>query len=588
MDSSVSDYPKSVVRDGMHIDWDVPIEMDDGVTLRADVYRPPEDGSNPVLLTYGPYGKWKSFIERYDAQWKRLREEHPEVTADTSNEYISWELPDPERWVPDGYALVRIDSRGTGRSPGHVDVWSPRETDDLAACIDWAGQRDWSNGKVGLTGISYFAMNQWQVAARDPDHLEAICAWEGAADFYRDLAHHGGIYCDFAPDWYERRIPAIQHGLGSEGERSHLTGDWISGPENLTPEEREANRSDLDEEFRSNKLASDEYWTSRSPDWSAVDVPFLSAGNWGGHGLHARGNFEAFMRAASDQKWLEVHGLEHWTHFYTDYGLDLQKRFFGHFLKGEDTGWEEQPSVRLQVRRPGEEFVERHEDEWPLARTDWTRYHLDANGVGLATERPTEAGSVTYDALGDGVTFLTDPLPGETEITGPISAKLFVSSDTEDADLFLVVRLFDSDLSEVTFQGALDPHKPIAMGWLRASHRKLDPDLSTEWRPYHTHDEVQPLEPGEVYEVDVEIWPTCVVAPPGTRLGLSVRGTDYEYPVEPDGPMEEGYPEFTGSGPFLHTDARDRPPEVYGGDVTVYTGGDHPSSVLLPLIPATE
>ena len=96
------------------------------------------------------------------------------------------------------------------------------------------------------------------------------------------------------------------------------------------------------------------------PDWSKVTVPLLSAANWGGQGLHPRGNFEGFVRAASQQKWLEVHGIEHWTHFYTDYGVALQKRFFDHFLKGEDTGWTKQPQVLLQVRHPGERFVERH------------------------------------------------------------------------------------------------------------------------------------------------------------------------------------------------------------------------------------
>ena len=183
------------------------------------------------------------------------------------------------------------------------------------------------------------------------------------------------------------------------------------------------------------------------------------------------------MRAASPQKWLEVHGIEHWTHFYTNYGLALQKRFFGHFLKGEDTGWTKQPKVVLQVRHPGERFVERHESEWPLAGTRWTKLYLspadhslDAGAAELATA------TVTYGGLGDGVTFLTPPLDAETEITGPIAAKLFVSSETTDADLFLVLRVFTPDLKEVTFHGALDPHTPIAQGWLRASHRKLDSD----------------------------------------------------------------------------------------------------------------
>ena len=125
---------------------------------------------------------------------------------------------------------------------------------------------------------------------------------------------------------------------------------------------------------------------------------------------------------------------------------------------------------------------------------------------------------------------MTEPLKRDTEITGPIAAKLWVSSATEDADLFLVVRAFSPDMKELVFQGALDPHTPLAQGWLRASHRKLDKTLTLPYRPYHTHDEEQKLKKGEVVECDVEVWPTCIVVPAGYRLALSVRGKDYVYP----------------------------------------------------------
>src|SRR5438128_7906180 len=239
----------------------------------------------------------------------------------------------------------------------------------------------------------------------------------------------------------------------------------------------------------------------------------LLGGQLGRAGLHPRGNFEGFVRSASKQKWLEVHGIEHWTHFYTDYGVALQKKFFGHFLKGEDTGWKKQPKVMLQVRHPGERFVERSEKEWPLARTRWTKLYLSSTDQSLSRTPVARRGAVSYDGLGEGVTFLTPPLTKETEITGPIAAKLHVSSQTADADPFLIVRVLTANMKEVVFQGALDPHTPIAQGWLRASHRKLDPKLTLPYRPYHTHDEKQPLAPGKIYELDVEIWPTSIVAP---------------------------------------------------------------------------
>jgi predicted acyl esterase len=577
---------KCEVRDGMRIDWDVPIAMDDGLVVRADVYRPIPDGPYPVILSYGPYGKGLHFEDLYTDQWRRMTAEHPDITAGSTSQYQNWEVVDPEKWVADGYVCVRVDSRGAGRSPGVLDIWSAREATDLYRSIEWAAGQPWSTGKVGLNGISYYAMNQWQVAALQPPHLCAICVWEGAADYYRDLSHHGGILCTFGRAWFPSQVIRVQHGRGNRGYRSRMTGGWVSGPPTLTEEELGGSRRDFYEDCVLNPLASDDYWRSRMPDWSKVTVPLLSSANWGGQGLHPRGNFEGFVRAASRQKWLEVHGIEHWTHFYTDYGLTLQKKFFGHFLKGADTGWTKQPSVVLQVRHPGERFVERHEHEWPLARTRWTKLYLNPAGQSLVRAPVAKPGRVRYEGLGDGVTFLTAPLEAATEITGPIAAKLYVSSETTDVDLFLVLRVFAPDMKEITFQGALDPHTPIAQGWLRASHRKLDPALTRRYRPYHTHDEKQPLTPGTVYELDVEIWPTSIVVPAGYRIGLTVRGRDYEYPGGPGVGLGTLGAVFTGVGPFQHNDARDRPPEVFGKKVTLYAGSGRPSHVLLPVIPA--
>jgi hypothetical protein len=580
---------KSEIRDGMRIDWDMPIEMDDGIVLRADIYRPVAEGNYPVIMTYGPYGKWLHFEDLYGHQWRLMCENHPDVPAGSTNKYQCWEVVDPEKWVPDGYVCIRVDSRGAGRSPGLLDIWSLREARDLAACVEWAGVQPWSNGKVGLNGISYYAENQWQTAALQPKHLAAICTWEGAADFYRDMAHHGGIFCNgFTHDWSTSQVYTVQNGRGSRGFKSRMTGGWVSGPETLSEEELGGNRRDFYEDCLAHKLDTDDFWQSRMPDWSKVQVPVLSSANWGGQGLHPRGNFEGFVRAASKHKWLEVHGLEHWSEFYTNYGVDLQKRFFGHFLKGENTGWDKQPKVQLQIRHPGEQFVERHETSWPLASTKWTKFYLDPSAHTLSAENaPQAASETTYDGLGDGVTFVTPALDSRTEITGPIAAKLWVSSSTTDADLFLVVRVFAPDFREVVFRGALDPHTPVAQGWLRVSHRKLDEKLSLPYRPYHSHDEIQALTPGQVYEVDVEVWPTCIVVPAGYRIALTIRGKDYVYPGEPGGSENTHGRVWNGVGPFRHDDPRDRPSDVFGGKVSIHAGPGRQSYLLLPIIPET-
>ena len=215
---------RSEVRSGMRIEWDVPIPMDDGIVLRADVYRPLGPGPVPTILSYGPYGKGLVFEDLYTDQWRLMVEAYPEVMANSTNKYQNWEVVDPEKWVPDGYACVRVDSRGAARSPGVLDIWSPRETRDFHDCIEWAAVQPWCSGKVGLNGISYYGMNQWQVASLQPPHLAAICIWEGAADYYRDLSHHGGILCSFGRAWFPSQVITLQHGRGTRGLRSRMNG----------------------------------------------------------------------------------------------------------------------------------------------------------------------------------------------------------------------------------------------------------------------------------------------------------------------------------------------------------------------------
>jgi predicted acyl esterase len=586
---------RSETRDGMRIDWDVPITMDDGLVVRADVFRPVAGGQYPVLLTYGPYAKGLAFQDGYPSAWQRMVEKHPDVAAGSSNLYQSWEVVDPEKWVPHGYACVRVDSRGAGCSPGYIDHFSPRETQDFYDCIEWAGVQPWSNGKVGLNGISYYGINQWHVASLQPPHLAAMCVWEGAADWYRDMTHHGGIVSTFWANWYDMQVKTVQYGAGERGKRSRVHGELVCGPQTLSEEQLARNRCDFGAEIRAHPL-DDAYHKARSPQWDRIIVPLFSAANWGGQGLHPRGNFEGFVRAASRDKWLEAHGIEHWTHFYTDYGRELQRKFFDFFLKGEDTGWGRQSRVLLQVRHPGETFVERAESEWPLARTKWTRLYLNSADFSLTPHPnpPPQAGEgregaearVAFDALGAGITFMTAPLHQDTEITGPVAAKLSASSSTSDADLFLVLRVFSADMKEIVFQGAIDPHTPIAQGWLRASHRKLDPKLTTPYRPYHTHDEQQPLTPGVPVELDIDLWPTSIVVPAGYRLALTVRGKDYEYGGGSGGRLSNFKNELKGCGPFLHDDPADRPAAIFGGRTTLHFGGGRQAYVLLPVVPA--
>ena len=375
-------------RRGIAVDWDVAIPMADGLVLRGDVFRPAAPGRVPGILAYGPYGKWLHFADGFPLPWSLATEGRPDVLDGSSNEFQSFEVVDPEKFVPDGYAVIRVDSRGMGRSPGFVDPWSMREARDICECIEWCALQSWCSGRVGLSGTSYLAMNQWQAAALEPPSLAAIRVWEGASDIYREMVRHGGILSTFGKVWFEAAIIAIQHGKGRHGYRSRATGGLVSGPETLPDEVLEANRVDWHAECRAHRLVTAEFWRSRIPDLSRIRVPLLSTANWGGQGLHLRGNFEGFLNAASGQRWLDVHCMKHWLEYYTAYGVELQKQFFGFFLKGEQNGWRERPPVHICVRSVGPEYMWRHEAEWPLARTTWTRMYLDTAALGRRPGRP--------------------------------------------------------------------------------------------------------------------------------------------------------------------------------------------------------
>ncbi len=565
----------------MKIERDLPIRMKDGNILRADVYRPKTNKKVPVILAGGPYGKGVKYQEHYKPLWESLIKMHPDLLAGSKHQYLTWETVDPEIWVPWGYACVRFDSRGAGRSPGYLDIFSPQETEDFAEVIEWCGVQKWSNGKVGLNGVSYYAINQWQVAALQPKHLTAMIPWEGAADHYRDWARHGGILSNkFMELWYPRQVEVLQHG-NPNGPRDHWMKASAVGPARYKDSERHSYRADTLENFRVREM-DDDWYQSRSPDWTKVKTPFLSAASWAGFGLHPRGNFEAFTQAASKEKWLEGHPGRHEEWFYLEYGMQLQKRFFDYYLRGINNGWNREPRVWINLRRPFTDKVElRKESEWPLKGTKWTKLFLNAGGNGsLSWSSPSANRRKEFRALTRGITWKTAPLVSETEITGPLAAKLYVSSTTNDCDLFVTMQAHSPKGREVFFQGTVDPKTPLAQGWLRVSHRKLDKKLSKPWRPFHTHDDKQLLNPGQIYEVDVEIWPQCIVLPEGFTLALNISGQDFDRP----GPSVQAYSDSRGSGPFLHDHPLDRPREVFGGKTTIYTGPKYPSFLLVPLI----
>ena len=574
------------IREGLHIDFNVPIKAKDGLILRANVYRPIEEGKYGVILTYGPYAKDLFFSDVYSTAWDGMLRDCPEIGIGSSNIHQTWEVVDPEKWCPRGYVCVRVDSRGSGWSPGVMDCYSAQENSDFYDCIEWAGVQPWSNGKVGINGISYYAVNAWMVAQLQPPHLAAICTWEGFTNWYRGLMRHGGILNEMQYVWMLKQGASVQYGKGVNGFFSKVHGKPVGGDVTMTEKELLENRVDTYREAITREM-DDEWWQSHTvTDYSKIQVPLLSAGNWGGQVIHLKGNMDGFMHAGSEQKWLEVHGKEHWTPFYAQWGMDLQMEFFDYFLLGKQNGWDKRGKVELKVRHVGEEFVSRWENEWPLARTKYTKLYFDPDTQMLCDKPTGKKGTITYRGISDeGVTFMTPMFKEEVEITGHSLAKLVASSSTVDADIFLVLRLYKPDMEEVTFIGANDAHTPLAYGWLRASHRKLDEAKSTEFEPWHTHDEKQPLVPGEPVDLTVEIWPTCIVIPKGYRLALTIRGKDYVCEAAKENKLipSNNIVPCKGLGPCTHGNNEDRPPEIFDGEVTLHFSDE--TYLQVPVIP---
>jgi predicted acyl esterase len=257
----------------------------------------------------------------------------------------------------------------------------------------------------------------------------------------------------------------------------------------------------------------------------------------------------------------------------------MQKRFFDRYLKGIDNDWENEPPVEVEIRGPGD-TVKRvaRSTAWPLPETQWTRFFLDAANKTLSPHQSQETASASYPALSEGLTFSTEPWERNLEIVGPVKARLFVSSSTRDMDIFATLCAFDPSGEEMTFIAAPEPKAPVTQGWLRVSQRKLDPQRSIEYLPYYPHDERQLLEPGEIYEVDLEIWPMGLALPAGSRLTLTIQGKDFERPGA-TGPLR-------GVAWFTHDDPTDRPSELFAGTNSIYTGGPYQSYLLLPMLPS--
>ena len=558
--TSVMSQPKE---HGMIVEKDVKISLRDGGYLYADIFRPDTATEKfPAIANITVYNKDKLWIPPSD-----LEEE--------ANPYMNWEAANPLWWVPRGYVCVRIDSRGTGKSPGRCEPSSYQESVDFYDCIEWLAKQDWCSGNLGTLGISYHAACQWRLANLNPPSLKAIIPWEGRADQYRDQAYHGGIFSmGFLGNWVNQHM--ARHLLGRTRKYN---------PDSFSP--------DMLWQYLTHDLDS-EWWRMCSARWDEIKVPVYTVGNWGGWGLHLRGNTEAYLCAASKQKKLRIHTGDHFRPFHSNEGKVDQLRFFDYWLKGMQNGIMDEPPIKLEIRTGGSKkpYAFRFENEWPLARTQWTKMYFsiekerspeETHTEGrLVSEPMTTARKISYSGSNpnkagigsgssapgigrSGVSFVTDPMLKDTEITGPLMANVWVSSTAEDMDVMVTLRNIDPDGNEVFELGQQGQPVVLTKGWLRASHRKLDTAKSLPYRPYHAHNERLWLEPDVPVECQIEIISTCIVLKKGHQLRVDIHAQD-----------------SAGSGNFTHFHADYNEEAIH----TFHAGGNMNSYLLLPIIPS--
>jgi predicted acyl esterase len=513
---------------------DIAVPMRDGIVLRANLFRPAGGVPSPVIMSVTPYGKDSGRARLISFLMRLTGVRFGDIRV---SPFTSFEAPDPLYWVGNGYAVMQADVRGMHQSQGHAGVLTDQDAEDYYDLIEWAAAQPWCDGAVGLSGVSYLAMSQWRVAALRPPHLKAFIAWEGVSDLYREFAFQGGIpETGFVPTWWNKRMRT------GRNRQFPLAEDFLA----------EIARHPLD----------DSYWRGKQPALERIDAPALVCASWSDQGLHTRGSIEAFERIGSTEKWLYTHGRKKWETYYGADAVAMQKRFLDCFLKGQDNGWRSTPRVRLEVREAYYRQQVRHEPSWPPPATRYVPLYLDAADGTLRPTPPATEAHVAYDAKRGHAQFSLR-FSESVELTGETKLRIWVStSDGDDLDLFTVLKKFDEQGREVFFSGYNGYRKDaVAKGWLRVSHRALDPLRSRPSRPYHSHHRLENVSPGEIVPVEIEILSSSTRFEAASRLEVTILGRDAaRYPA------------------FRHRQLVNR------GRHMIHCGGRFDSHLLVPLV----
>ena len=540
---------------GSIVEYHLMVPMRDGVRLATDSYRPAQSGTFPTLFVRDIYSNGSNAVRQRYARWA----------------------------LENGYAFVFQSARGRYDSEG---VWNPyfQEVKDGHDTLSWIENQPWSNGKVGMFGSSYLASVQWLAALGQHPALKAIAPAMSPGNYYRDVAYPGGAFS---------LLSRASWGLGLVGSRTNQTYpiDWISAARHLPL--KDLGRSlGLRAQHFDDWLAHptyDDYWKplnleERAPE---MGVPALNIGGWYDVFLRSTlGSFTTMEKEAATQRAREnqrlvigpwVHGWNKRNAGELDFGATaeideeaLQLAWFDHWLK--DKPLSDNAKVRIFVMGDN---AWRDEEEWPLARAQATPYYLAEGGL-IRLEAPTEGEanlSYRYDPLdpvptlggnimrpelrgpfdqapldgrADILRFQSEPFTTRTEITGPVSAVLYVSSSAVDTD-------FMAKLIVVKEDGR--------------AFNLVDGVVRTRFRDGYERESL--MSPGEVIRIELDLWATSYAFAPGERLRVDITSSNFPRLARN---LNTGAPFAEGSS-------------TMAAEQTLYFDRSRPSHLVLPIIP---
>jgi hypothetical protein len=533
----------------LDFDRDTGVQMRDGITIYADIYRPAgATAPLPTLVAWSPYGKGNGGNQSLDDFPFRAG-----VPRHLTSGLQMWEGPDPAWWCAQGYAVVNVDARGAYMSEGRMAFWGTQEGRDGHDLIEWIAQQPWSNGHVGLTGNSWLAVAQWFIAAERPPHLTAFAPWEASYDAFRSNFPGGIVDAGFPQSIFSILV--------GNGEVEDMTGmarreQWLSP-----------------------------YWIDKIARVERIDIPAYVVSSWT-NPVHTSSTFEAWCKLKSREKWLRVHNSMEWHDYYSPSSQEDLLRFFDHFLKDADNHWQDTPPVRLSVLgAEGKDEVNRPAPKFPLPNLPASFFHLNPAQHALQTTLPTTEEEARCSGPSESLYFDL-PIQQDCETIGFMEACLWIQlHDSTDQDFFLAIERLDRHGKPIAARTMPAPNRLLDrvlrfahrtgrapmlgmmfptrfQGKLRLSHREVDSAMSLPLHPVLRHAGEVPVKPGEIVQAKIAITPAALRLERGQTLRLHIAAHDLA-PVPLPG--------------LIHDPAKGN------GRFSVWCGGSYDSYLALPL-----